>query len=76
MEKVRKTLNMQNINNQALFDPEEATAEYIKEMEKLKEANERANDGIEDDIKKLGMQIEIEMAEIAGQYNDEISLLN
>ena len=67
---------MQNINNQALFDPEEATAEQIKEMERLKEANERANDGIEDDIKKLGMQIEIEMAEIAGQYNDEISLLN
>jgi NurA-like 5'-3' nuclease len=27
LEKVRKTLNMQNINNQALFDPEEATAE-------------------------------------------------
>lgn len=45
-------------------------------MERLKEANKRANDGIEDDIKKLGMQIEIEMAEIAGQYNDEISLLN
>lgn len=76
LEKIRKTLNIQNIVTNQVFDPEEATEEQIKEMENLKSANKNANEGLEDEIKKLGMQIEIEMCEIAGQYNDEISLLN
>ncbi len=59
-----------------VFDPEEATEEEIKAMEKLKIANQSVNQGLEDEIKKLGMQIEIEMAEIVGLYHDEISLLN
>lgn len=67
---------MQNVAVNSVFDPEEATEEQLKEMERMKEANESANQGLEDEIKKLGMQIEIEMGEIAGQYNDEISLLN
>lgn len=76
LEKLRKTLNMQNVATNSVFDPEEATEEQLKEMERMRVENESANQGLEDEIKKLGMQIEIEMQEIAGQYNDEISLLN
>lgn len=76
LEKLRKTLQMPKEANNAVFDPEEATEEEIQAIEKLKIANESVNKGLEDDIKKLGMQIEIEMAEIVGLYNDEISLLN
>lgn len=60
----------------SVFDLEEATEEEIKAMEKLTIANQSINEGLNDEIKKLGMQIEIEMAEIVGVYHDEIQLLN
>lgn len=43
LEKLRKTLQMPKEVNNAVFDPEEATEEEIKEMEKLKIANESVN---------------------------------
>ena len=45
-------------------------------MEELKIANDKLNAGLSDTVKNLGMQIDTEMSQIAGHYNDEISLLN
>jgi DNA polymerase I-like protein with 3'-5' exonuclease and polymerase domains len=73
---VRKTINLQNIAKNHIFDPEEATEEQLRQMEELQAANERVNQGLEDEIKRLGMRIQAELSEIVGQYHDEISLLN
>jgi hypothetical protein len=43
LEKLRKTLEMPKEATNVVFDPEEATEEEIKAMEKLKVANQNVN---------------------------------
>ena len=43
LEKLRKTLCMPKEANNAVFDPEEATEEQRKAMEKLESANNSVN---------------------------------
>ncbi len=44
-------------------------------MEELKRANDRLNNGIADEIRKLGLKIQQDLSSIQGEYFDEVSLL-
>lgn len=59
-----------------LFDPETATEEERLIMEKQRLANEKANEGMSEAIKKLEMRLALELRDVAGEYHDEVSLLN
>lgn len=73
IEKVKKTLNAAS---GSLFDPEQASEEQLRLMEELKNNNDKLNENIMDDIKRLGLSIQAELRDIQGEYKDEVSLLN
>jgi hypothetical protein len=68
LEKVRKTLQAQAVANGALFDPESASEEQVRQMEELKKANDRINDGIEKEIRELGIRIQQDLSSVQGEY--------
>jgi hypothetical protein len=76
LDKVRKTLNMQSLSNQGLFDPEDASETQLKILEEQMGETERLNVGISDEIKRMELQIKADLSDVCGEYNDEISLLN
>ena len=50
LEKLKKTLNLQNASGGGLFDPETATEEELKIAELQNKANEQLNEGVLDSI--------------------------
>jgi hypothetical protein len=75
LEKVRKTLNVSSLPG-SLFDPDSSSEEQLRQMEILQRENERHNQGLAEQVRNLGLQIKADLANIQGEYLDEISLLN
>jgi uncharacterized FlaG/YvyC family protein len=76
LEKMRKTLNLTNVPDTLVFDPESATDEQKKQHDAHMQAIDKVNEGLQDEVKKLHKTLEIELRDVSGEYKDEVSLLN
>ncbi|TNV78560.1 hypothetical protein FGO68_gene13149 [Halteria grandinella] len=76
LEKLRKTLNLQNLPENCLYDPETASEEQRRQFEDQQREVARLNIGLEEEISRLQQRVELELKDVTGEYKDEVSLLN
>ena len=48
----------------------------MKRYEEQALANKKANETLQSEVQKLGIRIKVDLADICGEYKDEVSLLN